>query len=111
MGLDEPEGLTPLLSTAQLTQLGWGPDDDARAQWSDADTVTDPRWQDGIDYFASATELCSAHVALQERAQTPAGEPVRSILAGNPGLQSAARSLDYLGVKGGTAPGQLTLTW
>ncbi len=38
MGLREPDGLTPLLSTAQLFQLGWGPDNDARTQWADADT-------------------------------------------------------------------------
>lgn len=132
MGLQDPDGLTPLLTTKQLFQLGWGADDEARAKWSSADTqqlrsiladlapgvegvdpaaVTDPMWQEGIDYFATANELCSAHVALQERAETPAGEPVRDILSGNPGLPSAAEQFDYLGFKGGSAPGQLTLTW
>lgn len=132
MGLQGPDGLTPLLTTKQLFQLGWGADEDARARWSTADTdeqrailadlapgvegvdpatVIDPRWQEGIDYFATANELCSAHVALQERAESPAGEPVRSILASNTGLPSAAEQFDYLGFKGGAAPGQLTLTW
>ncbi|CAN5548676.1 hypothetical protein BH23ACT6_BH23ACT6_13120 [soil metagenome] len=94
MGLSDPDGLTPVLTTAQLFQLGWGVDDDIREQWSGADTqaqrqivadlpagvdgidplsVTEPRWGDGIDYFVSAADLCAAHVALQERAATPAG--------------------------------------
>ncbi len=77
----------------------------------DPATVTAPMWQEGIDYFATANELCAAHVALQERAETPAGEPVRDILSANPGLPSAAEQFDYLRFKGGSAPGQLTLTW
>lgn len=132
MGLQEPDGLTPLLTTKQLFQLGWGGDDQARTAWTGGDTdeqrailgdlapgvegidpaeVVDPMWQEGIDYFATASELCSAHVALQERAQTPAGEPVRDILSANPGLPGAAEQFDYLAFKGGSAPGQLTLTW
>lgn len=132
MGLQDPDGLTPLLTTKQLFQLGWGDDKDARSRWSSADTqqqrailadlapgvedvdpatVTNPQWQGGIDYFATASDLCSAHVALQERAETPPGEPVRGILSSNPGLPSAAEQFDYLGFKGGSAPGQLTLAW
>lgn len=132
MGIQDPEGLTPLLTTKQLFQLGWGADGNARARWSSADTqqqrailadlapgvegvdpatVTSPRWREGIDYFATANELCAAHIALQQRAGTPAGEPVRDILSANPGLPSAAEQFDYLGFKGGSAPGQLTLTW
>ncbi|MGB3184371.1 MAG: serine hydrolase [Ornithinimicrobium sp.] len=134
MGLSDNnmDGLTPLPTTAQLFQLGWGVDDDIRQQWSGADTqtqreiladlpegvadidplsVTEPRWEEGVDYFISAADLCAAHVALQERAQTPAGEPVRAIVAENVGIPSVAAGFDYLAFKGGSVPGQLTLTW
>ncbi len=86
MGLQDTDGLTPLLTTKQLFQFGWEADDEARAVWSSADTdgqrailadlapgvegvepasVTDPRWQEGIDDFATASELCFAHAVLQ----------------------------------------------
>lgn len=132
LGVQDPDGLIPLPTTSQLFRLGWDSEEEVRGAWGVADTagqrdilegltpgvegidpqsVTDPRWAEGIDWFADAQDLCAVHVALQERAQTPAGEPVRDILSTNPGSLAASATVDYLGFKGGSAPGAVTYSW
>lgn len=132
LGVQDPQGLTPFPTTAQFFQLGWGADDQARQAWGAADTaeqrqilqglapgvqgvdprdVLAPRWEDGIGWFATAQEICAVHVALQQRAQTPAGEPLRGIVSANPGSPTLAADTDYLAFKGGSAPGTVTYSW
>lgn len=132
LGVQDSGGLTPLPTTAQFFRLGWDSDETTRRAWAQADTagqqaileelapgvegidplsVTAPRWEQSIGWFASAAEICAAHVALQERAGTEAGAPLRDILAANPGLPGLTEGLDYLGFKGGSAPGAVTFSW
>lgn len=129
---NEPERLTPLLSTSQFFRLGW----DApavRERWADADpqeradllaelppdltrlranpfATTQPAWQDGVGWFLTGEEVCAAHAVLQEQARTEAGAPLREILAANPGVPRPAGA-DYQGFKGGSAPGVLAYTF
>lgn len=69
-----------------------------------------PAWPLGLDWFASAEDVCRAHLALQDLAATPAGEPVRRILSANPGLTTAG-TYDYVAFKGGSAPGEIAGSW
>ncbi|NLT30460.1 MAG: serine hydrolase [Propionibacterium sp.] len=68
-----------------------------------------PFWDEGLDWFASATDLCRAHANLQERAGTAAGEPVREILSENPGVP--VDDAEYLGFKGGSSVGEIGLSF
>ena len=129
---DEPERLTPLLSTQQFFLLGWDAPE-VREQWADADpaeraalledvpqdlsqlrgnpfSVSDPAWPDGVGWFLTGEEICAAHAVLQEQAQSEAGEPVREILSANPGLPRP-EGATYQGFKGGSAPGVLAYTF
>lgn len=69
-----------------------------------------PAWPEGLDWFASAHDVCRAHLALQDLATTAAGEPVREILSANPGLADV-EALDYVAFKGGSAPGEIAGSW
>ncbi|HLS72445.1 MAG TPA: serine hydrolase [Actinomycetaceae bacterium] len=128
LGHHDPELLTPLLNTRALFQLGFT-DAGLRDQWSAADAgeraellaelpggsiEIDPAlgqdivWPDGLDWFASAEDLCRAHVGLQETAQDM--ERVGEILAVNPGIDVPA-GWDYVAFKGGSAPGEMAGSW
>lgn len=138
LGVEDPSGMTPFPTTVELFQLIWGPSPEAtsaREAWpvaddeeqralletlpegtGDLDLATldpSPRWRDGFDWIATSADVCAFHVALQERAGTEAGAPVREILATNPGIGAAAvpDDLDYLGFKGGALVGALSLSW
>jgi hypothetical protein len=67
--------------------------------------------QSTIDWFANPADLVAAHLALQQKAATPAGEPVRGILSANPGLQFDSKAFPYVAFKGGSAPGVLAGSW
>lgn len=69
-----------------------------------------PAWPLGLDWFLTAEDACRAHLALQDLAATPAGEPVRRILSANPGLTNAG-TYDYVAFKGGSAPGEIAGSW
>jgi len=131
-GHDEPARNVPLMTTRDFFLLGWGEDGDWRERWRGADeggrrtileslarlpleidlerVVSEPVWSDGIDWFATGEDLCRAHLALAELSRTPAGEPVREILAVNPGL-APPEGYEYLAFKGGSAPGALGGSW
>ena len=129
---DEPDRLTPLLTTRQFFLLGWDAPQ-VREQWADAGpeersalveelpqdlsglrgnpfSVTDPAWPDGVGWFLTGEEICRSHAVLQEQAQGEAGEPVREILGANPGLPRP-EAAGYQGFKGGSAPGVLAYTF
>lgn len=77
----------------------------------DPELFARPAWPDGLDWFATADDLCAAHLALQDMATTTAGTPVRDILAINPGGVETTDGVDYVGFKGGSAPGEMAGSW
>jgi len=66
---------------------------------------------DKIEWFASAEDLCRTMAALWTRAQTPQGKPLLDILAKNPGLPLDRKRWPYIGYKGGSEPGVLSMAY
>lgn len=129
-GHSSPLENTPLLTTRELFWLLFG-DASLRERWDAADSrgremllaeipagvpsieaigEARPGWKGGADWFASHDDLALAHVALQEKAESVAGAPVRDILAENPGL-AFGEEWDYVGFKGGSSIGVLAGSW
>ncbi|MFT2707506.1 serine hydrolase [Clavibacter zhangzhiyongii] len=129
LGHSDPPRNVPLMTTRDLFRVGWQDDGALRARWADADAderralldglpggaldlpvsaVADVAWTDGADWFATPDDIARAHVRLAELAATPAGEPVRGILAANPGLPEPER-FDHVAFKGGSSVGTLAL--
>lgn len=69
-----------------------------------------PGWTDGLEWYASAVDLCRAHAALQAMAATPAGKPVQQILSKNPGVD-VGTGWKYVAYKGGSDTGVLGGSW
>jgi hypothetical protein len=141
MGHADPGSLAPFPTTRDLFRLGWGGGPELRAAWRDGDeaqrralieglppgplridvaeVASTVVWPEGVDWFGTPLDLCAAHVALAERGATPAGEPVREILAANPGAGRTAGEAGavpagtwpYLAFKGGSAPGTMAGAW
>ncbi|MDN3497509.1 serine hydrolase [Planococcus sp. APC 4015] len=136
MGHHDPSLNSPMPTTRALFQLGWGEGGDggqARADWNAATTaaakrsvldalptglldipvsaVTTPVWQDGLDWFTTPDDLAAAHIALQERASTDAGAPIRGILSANSGLGDLGDEWPYVAFKGGSSMGVLGGSW
>lgn len=132
MGHSEPERNIPFLTTREMAWLLFG-DDDLRALWAGAAgdgearrallervpagvpdlarfAAAEPGWSEGIDWFATHDDLVAAHVALQQRAGTEAGAPVRDILSANPGIEFDD-AWTYVGFKGGSSIGVLAGSW
>lgn len=131
MGHADPAVNTPVASTRELFHVGWG-DPALRERWSAADEAgrrailaelpagppeIDPSamslvaaWPDGVDWFATGADVCAAHVALAERAETQAGEPVNQILTTNPGMEPDER-WESLAYKGGSSVGTMAGSW
>lgn len=126
LGHHDPELVTPLVTTRELFQIGFT-DAELREQWSAADSAEraellsglpggsididaalgqDVVWPDGVDWFATAEDLCRAHLGLQEAPD----ERVTEILAVNPGIEVPA-GWDYVAFKGGSAPGEIAGSW
>ncbi|MDD9208225.1 serine hydrolase [Georgenia sp. 10Sc9-8] len=102
----EPLSTDPAVSERQRQLIEELPDWDREL---DEDLTSQVAWPDGLDWFATAEDLCAGHARLQDLAGTPAGEPVRDILAQNPGL--ATEDLAYVGYKGGSAVGEIAGSW
>ena len=66
---------------------------------------TGPVAVDTIEWFGSASDLCRAHVALQDK-----GEQVRQILGRHPGI-SFGPSAEYVAFKGGSELGVRAGSW
>ncbi|MGB7926091.1 MAG: serine hydrolase [Pyrinomonadaceae bacterium] len=65
----------------------------------------------GIEWFASASDLCRAMSWIQLRTEAEdAARPAREILAINSGLTISEKDWRYVGYKGGAEPGVLNLT-
>jgi beta-lactamase class A len=69
-----------------------------------------PGWLDGIEWYASPTDICRAQVGLHDLAHTPAGQPIAAIMAKNPGVP-VGPGWTYVGYKGGSDAGVLTGSW
>ena len=131
LGQQDPGLNVPLLTSREAFQVGWtengalrdawfrGDDDVRRAVIAglpggvvqlEAQDVTTPAWQQGIDWFASAHDLVLVHTALQARAATPSGAPIREILGANPGLPFGDE-WSYVAYKGGSVVGVLGGSW
>ncbi|GMA32420.1 hypothetical protein GCM10025875_24120 [Litorihabitans aurantiacus] len=132
MGQSDPGLNTPLLTTRELFILGWGDDQAPRQAWADGDeterravlealpagppgidptTIAETVWQDGLDWFATPADLVAAQLALQEKADTPAGEPLTAILGASPGIEPAvAETFDEVAFKGGSSMGVVALS-
>lgn len=125
-GHHDPAALRPFLSTRELFTLGWG-DPAYRKHWESGDeserrelldqidaaplavnagdVTGEPVWTEGIDWFASATDIAAAHRALQEL-----GSPeIDAILSQNPGVDLG--DWPYGAFKGGSSIGVLTGSW
>ncbi|MET2010358.1 Cpe/LpqF family protein [Microbacterium chocolatum] len=121
----------PFPTTRALFWLGWG--DEALAErWSAASgpveraavlddlpagvppvTAVDPTqaaWTGGADWFATHADVIAVHAALQDRAATDAGAPLRGILSTNPGIEFASE-WDVAAYKGGSSVGVLAGSW
>lgn len=130
MGHASPEDNAPLLTTRELFWIGWG-DEKLRERWADADALerevllaevpagvpdagsldwSVAAWQSGVESFATHDDIVRAHVALQERAATATGAPVRDILSANPGI-AFGDEWTYIGFKGGSSMGALAGSW
>ncbi len=121
----------PLLSTLELGLIKTGPDAAATA-WRNADETerrrllaTDyaargasrldiarftgnPLHIDSIEWFASATDLARTMDWLRRNGD----ETARAIIAINPALPQQLRSaFPYVGYKGGSEPGVISMTW
>ncbi|ANS80206.1 Beta-lactamase [Serinicoccus hydrothermalis] len=129
-GLDTTR-IMPVPTTRQIFQLGWQVDSEVRDRWAEAAVpesreailadlpeeldvpaaaVTVPVWESGVDWFLTGAEICSLHARLQQQATSGAGEPVREILATNPGL-TPPDGVTYQAFKGGSVPGVLALSF
>lgn len=131
LGHSDPPRNVPLLTTRDLFRIGWQDDGALRDEWADGDAaerralldglpggvldvpvsaLTDVVWTEGADWFATPDDIARAHLRLAELAATPAGEPVRGILAANPGLPDPER-FDHVAFKGGSSVGTLALSY
>ncbi|KQM40909.1 serine hydrolase [Sphingomonas sp. Leaf10] len=64
-----------------------------------------------IEWFASPNDLIRTMDWLRRRFDGPAGPDLRAVLSKNPGLPEPAANWRYVGYKGGSEPGVLTMTF
>jgi len=70
-----------------------------------------PAWIDGLEWFASPTEVCGVLAALDAMADEPELRPLRRILGGNRGGVFGKEDWPYAGYKGGYEAGVVNATW
>lgn len=133
MGDEHPEALTPFPTTREAFIIGWGSDPTLRQRWRDGDTeqrrailaeadekpltgvdvhhlMNTPMGPDDIGWYASASDICRAHVSLQRlAAEGGATAPIRDILSQNPGVPVEGEQ--YVAFKGGSTAGRLAGSW
>ncbi len=64
-----------------------------------------------IEWFASPNDLVRTMDWLRRHFDGPAGADLRAVLSKNPGLPEPATNWRYVGYKGGSEPGVLTMTF
>ncbi len=70
-----------------------------------------PRFIDSLEWFASGQDLAATMWLLDDLSRKPGLEPIRDILAINPGIPIDRTIWTYAGYKGGSEPGVISLTW
>lgn len=70
-----------------------------------------PTHIDGIEWFASAAEVCDVVAGLYAQSRQPALAPLRDVLYSNTGGVARHRTWRELGFKAGYEAGVLNLTW
>ncbi len=123
----------PFLSTIEMFQLKWGIPADQLQQYIANDTAarraflqtmkppastaaltaaastTTPKMIDKVEWFGSATDLC--HAMAWFRADDSARSTARQVLAINPGIPLSSTRWAYIGFKGGSEPGVISLNF
>ena len=64
-----------------------------------------------LEWFASPNDLVRTMDWLRRHFDGPAGADLRAVLSKNPGLPEPAANWRYVGYKGGSEPGVLTMTF
>ncbi len=133
MGHSSPEANRPFLTTREAFQLKIAGDDAIRAAYKEGDEAERRAILDGltvdlssvdvsqvpfgvfdpgtIEWFASVGDLCRALVWLRDAAMEPDLAPLRDVLGENPGINVDRTTWPWLGFKGGSEPGVLSLSW
>lgn len=131
MGVEKPAGMIPCLSTQEMFQLKrLGGEKQSRAYARakaegrrallerldrvprrDVSLDESPRFVDRIEWFASTSDLCRAVDWLRRRTDAGAPALARKLLAIRPGLPCDKEAWRYVGYKGGSEAGVLSLTW
>ncbi len=133
MGHNRPADNQPFLSTMEMFQLKWGIPADQLQQFltgsiaarrtllqalmppaSDAALIaaisgTTPKLIDQVEWFASAADLC--HALAWFREDDRPRNVARQVLAINPGVPLSAERWAYIGFKGGSEPGVISLNF
>ncbi len=127
VGMKDPSRNIPFLSTRELVQLK--ADRDLQRKYLSGDVAgrrkvleeaatrpapsveqfaTDvPNAIDTVEWFASAADLCRIMKWFDDHRDST----VLGILAVNPGLDFSADGFPYVGYKGGSEPGVVSMTW
>jgi len=131
MGHSNPQLLRPLLTTREMFWLAftesaptdaWAAADEAerRALLDDEPTgrldvspaeLSTIAWTSEAAWFASAEDICAAHVALQQLAEQEETSTIRDIVAVNPGVDVDTVTWPYVAFKGGSNVGVLAGSW
>jgi hypothetical protein len=125
------ERMRPFLTTRELFLIKgvlpealetWASlDEEGRRAWLDAHADapldgfrmwTTPRAIHTAEWWASPEEVCEVMRALRGMSREPGMEPLRDILSVNPGVPvQEGEPWAWMGYKGGSEPGVLTLAW
>lgn len=129
-GHHDPASMTPFPTMYELFSIGWGKPD-LREQWrqgspeqrarllEQADSASydpdparahTPASSFGVEWYATAEDICRVHTRLQADA-VGAAAPVRAILSAVPGITLDRELWPYIGAKAGGLPGDLTFSW
>ncbi|MCB9899524.1 MAG: serine hydrolase [Planctomycetes bacterium] len=134
MGHATPARMRPFLSTGEMFRIKFAPGEEEARAWlrldeakrrtwldevcpelpisgegTDPAALARPKLVDEVEWFASAEDLCRAMDALRR-----AGEHdpmLLPVLAVNPGIPAAKGSFDYVGYKGGSETGVLSMAF
>jgi beta-lactamase class A len=78
---------------------------------AEAEGWTAPRSISTLEWFASPADLAGAISRLVGESRQPGLGPLRRILSINPGISLDSATWPYVGYKGGSEPGVISLTW
>ncbi len=110
-----------MLTSQERTDFLAGTVADKRQKLQTYDDTLDPRtfvgsWVnpiavDTLEWFATPKDLCQVMSNLKDYGDAPATAEVKKALSINPGIPDDAALFSYIGFKGGSEPGVLTLSF